>query len=76
MHNRKKGDLDVTGEPKKEPSSLQVISINGLLSHLHTVRVLLWQGIAIRGHYDEESNIVQFNRDQARADKNIAALVK
>ena len=38
---------------------------HGLISHLNTLKTLLRQGIAIRGHSDENSNIYQFNKDKA-----------
>ena len=35
------------------------------MAHLNTLKTLLRQDIAIRGHTDDDSNIIQFNRDKA-----------
>ena len=46
--------------------SIQEERREGLAAHLDTVRVLLRQGLPLRGHTDEESNVYQFNKDKSR----------
>lgn len=48
----------------------------GLISHLNTLKTLLRQGIAIRGHTDENSNIYQFNKDKANDNEGLNLLLK
>ena len=48
----------------------------GLISHLGTLKTLLRQGIAIRGRSDVESNIYQFNLDNAKNDHGLKLLMK
>lgn len=43
----------------------QKLRRQGLISHLDTMKTLLRQGLPIRGHTDENSNITQFNKDKA-----------
>jgi hypothetical protein len=47
----------------------QELRRQGLVAHLHTLKTLLRQGVAIRGNTDLDSNIYQFNLDKARNDK-------
>jgi hypothetical protein len=46
-----------------------------LVAHLHTLKTLLRQGVAIRGNTDLDSNIYQFNLDKARNDKALKLLL-
>ena len=48
----------------------------GLIAHLNTLKTLLRQGVAIRGANDEESNIVQFNKDKAKHEPGLQLLLK
>ena len=48
----------------------------GLISHLNTLKTLLRQGIAIRGHTDENSNIYHFNKDKANDNEGLNLLLK
>ena len=48
----------------------------GLIPHLNTLKTLLRQGIAIRGHTDENSNIYQFNKDKANDNEGLNLLMK
>ena len=49
---------------------------HGLISHLNTLKTLLRQGIAIRGHSNENSNIYQFNKDKAIDNEGLNLLLK
>ena len=49
----------------------QYLRRTGLIAHLNTVKTLLRQGLPIRGHNDEESNVFQFNKDKARNDNGL-----
>ena len=53
----------------------QVLRRQGLVAHLHTLKTLLRQGVAIRGNTDLDSNIYQFNLDKARNDKALKLLL-
>lgn len=48
----------------------------GLIAHLNTLKTLLRQGVAIRGHTDEASNIFQFNKDKAIDHAGLNLLLK
>lgn len=64
--------------PSSIPSLLeknQKLRREGLQSHFHTIKTLLRQGLAIRGHGDENSNIVVFNEDKARTDSGLRLLL-
>ena len=40
----------------------------GLIAHLETIKTIVRQGLALRGHLDgvdSDSNIAQFNRDKS-----------
>ena len=50
---------------KRKKRSIQEERREGLAAHLDTVRVLLRQGLPLRGYTDEESNIYQFNKDKS-----------
>eukprot|EP00795_Rhopilema_esculentum_P010269 gene10269-18965_t len=50
--------------------------MQGLISHLHTFKTLLRQGVPIRGDTDEDSNIYQFNLDKAVTDSGPKLLLK
>ena len=54
----------------------QQLRLQGLISHLQTLKTLLRQGVAIRGDLDSESNIYQFDLDKARNDKGLEILLK
>ena len=56
---------NIASELDKQVSDLQSQRRQGLVSHLNTLKTLLRQGIAVRGHADKESNIVQFDKDKA-----------
>ena len=47
----------------------------GLIAHLNTMKTLLRQGLGIRGHQDEESNIIQFNKDKAKNNTGLHLLM-
>ena len=47
----------------------------GLVAHLDTMKTLLRQGLAIRGHRDEESNIIQFNKDKKKHNTGLHLLM-
>ena len=48
----------------------------GLISHLNTLKTLLRQGIAIRGHTDENLKIYQFNKDEANDNEGLNLIMK
>ena len=50
--------------------------VNGLISHLHALKTLLRQGVAIRGSDDSVSNIFQFNLDKAGTDYDFKEFTK
>ena len=50
--------------------------INGLISHLHTLKTLLRHGMAIRRSDDSDSNIFQFNLNKARTDSDLKEFMK
>lgn len=54
----------------------QSLRYQGLIAHFRTLKTLLRQGISIRGHTDEDSNIIQFDRDKANDNKGIELLLK
>ena len=54
----------------------QNLRMQGLISHLHTLKTLLRQGVPIRGDTDEDSNIYQFNLDKAVTDSGLKLLLK
>ena len=43
----------------------QLLRREGLLAHLHTLKTILRQGIAIYRHDSNESNIFQFDKDKS-----------
>ena len=61
----RKIQLDVVSELDKQVNELQKRRRQGLVAHLSTLKTILRQGIAVRGKTDEDSNIVQFNKDKA-----------
>ena len=54
----------------------QNLRMQGIISHLHALETLLRQGVPIRGDTDEDSNIYQFNLDQAVTDSGLKLLLK
>jgi len=56
---------NIASDLDKQVADLQSQRRHGLVSHLNTLKTLLRQGIAVRGHTDEESNIVQFSKYKA-----------
>ena len=48
----------------------------GPIYHLNTLKTLLRQGIAIRGHTDGNSNIYQLNKDKANDNEGLILLLK
>ena len=53
---------DVTCQIDHHYQEQQHLRWTGLVAHLDTMKTLLRQGLAIRDHTDEESNIIQFNK--------------
>ena len=62
---------DVRMMAEKHGKQEQMQRFHGLISHLHTLKTLLRQGVAIRGNDDASSNIYQFNLDKARTDEDL-----
>ena len=54
----------------------QNLRMQGLISHLHTLKTLLRQGVPVRGGTDEDSNSYQFNLDKAVTDNGLQLLLK
>ena len=54
----------------------QNLRMQSLISHLHTLKTLLRQGVPVRGGTDENSNIYQFNLDKAVTDNGLQLLLK
>ena len=54
----------------------QNLRMQGLISHLHTLKTLLRQGVPVRGGTDEDSNIYRFNLDKAVTDNGLQLLLK
>ena len=65
-------DCQIDNQVKEQ----QRLRRQGLVAHLNTLKTLLRQGIAIRGHTDDDSNIIQFNRDKAIAHEGLNLLLK
>jgi len=63
---------NIASDLDKQVADLQSQRRHGLVSHLNTLKTLLRQGVAVRGHTDEESNIVQFNKDKAIDNPDLA----
>ena len=61
----RKNQPDVACQIDDQHKKQQHLRRTGLIVHLNTMKTLLRQGLAIRGHQDEESNIIQFNKDKA-----------
>ena len=59
----------------RQSLTMQQLRREGLISHLHTLKTLLRQGVPIRGNTDLESNIYQFDLDKARSDKGLKLLL-
>ena len=57
---------DVARQIDNQHQKQQYLRRAGLIAHLHTMKTVLRQGLAIRDHHDEESNIIQFNRNKAK----------
>ena len=57
-------------------NELQKQRRQGLVAHLNTLKTILRQGIAVRGHNDEESNIIQFNKDKAMDNPSLLLFFK
>jgi hypothetical protein len=57
---------DVACQIDDQHQKQQHLRRSGLIAHLNTMKTLLRQGLAIRSHQDEESNIFQFNKDKAK----------
>ncbi|XP_028414610.1 zinc finger MYM-type protein 1-like [Dendronephthya gigantea] len=71
----KKDQPDVACQIDSERRKQQQLRQTGLVAHLDTMKTLLRQGLAIRGHQDEESNIAQFNRDKAKSNPGLKMLI-
>ena len=55
-------DCQINSQVKEQ----QRLRQQGPLAHLNTLKTLLrHRGVAIRGHTDEDANIIQFNKDKA-----------
>jgi len=77
MIKEKAGPLvSIASQMDKLLSAQQGLRRQGLISHLHTLKTLLRQGIAIRGDTDIESNIHQFNLDKITHDNGLKLLVE
>ena len=53
----------------------QQLRREGLISHFHTLKTLLRQGVPVRGNTNIESNIYQFDLDKAWGDKGLKLLL-
>ena len=60
----------------KSNKEIQHLRVNGLISHLHTLKTLLRQGVAIRGSDETDANIIQFNLDKASADSDLKEFMR
>ena len=67
---------DVACQIDNQHEKQQYLRRAGLIAHLDTMKTLLRQGLAIRGHNDEESNIIQFNRDKAKNNTALHLLMR
>ncbi|XP_028407534.1 uncharacterized protein LOC114530150 [Dendronephthya gigantea] len=65
-------DIQIDSQIKEQ----QRLRRQGLVAHLNTLKTLLRQGVAIRGHTDEDSNIIQFNKDKAIDHEGLNLLLK
>jgi len=76
MVKEKAGPLvSIASQLDKQLAAQQSLRRQGLISHLHTLKTLLRQGIAIRGDTDLESNVHQFNLDKISHDDGLKLLV-
>ena len=66
---------DVACQIDDQHQKQQHLRRTGLIAHLDTMKTLLRQGLAVRGHQDEESNIVQFNKDKAKHNDGLRLLM-
>ena len=62
----KKLQLSANMEHEKKQMELQKQRREGLTAYLDTIKTLLRQGLPIRGHTDEESNLYQLNKDKEK----------
>ena len=60
----------------REQQKLRMLALLGLKAHLCTMKTLLRQGVKIRGHHDENSNIYQFNLDKAAFHEGLNTFLK
>jgi Domain of unknown function (DUF4371) len=67
--------VPIASRMDKHLSAQQSLRRQGLISHLHILKTLLRQGIAIRGDTDLESNVYQFNLDKISHDNGLKLLV-
>lgn len=67
---------NIACELDKQVNELYNQRRQGLISHLNTLKTIIRQGIAVRGHTDEDSNIVQFNKDKAIDNPALALFLK
>ena len=75
-HNAKKLQPDIDCQLDKQVNEQQRLRREGLVAHLNTMKTLLRQGLSLRGHNDEDSNIVQFNKDKAAHSDGLRLLMK
>ena len=68
---RKSKDNNICLKLDEHNIKLQNEYFASLISHLGTMKTILWQGIAISGKTDYNSNIYQFNLDKATKDDNL-----
>ncbi len=66
---------DIACQIDDEHQKQQYLRRTGLIADLNTMKTLFRQGIAIRGHQDEKSNIIQFNKDKAKNNTGLHLLM-
>ena len=69
------GQQSISSVCSSQSLATQQLRREGLISHFHTLKTLLRQGVPIRGNTDLESNIYQFDPDKARGDKGLKLLL-
>ena len=69
------GQQSISSVCSSQSLATQQLRQEGLISHFHTLKTLLRQGVPIRGNTDLESNIYQFDPDKARGDKGLKLLL-
>ena len=65
------GQQSISSVCSSRSLTTQQLRREGLISHFHTLKTLLRQGVPIRGNTDLESNIYQFDLDKVWGDKGL-----